>query len=375
MARSVLECLFAHLASSKSTDSHKVLQLLSTTIYKGFDAVKRSRRSCVFVALIIFPSFVGLIQAQVDTGTPSFSAYESHQVDTINLQNLAVSLSVPVMSKSGAFPFSFSFSGAPSSVYTIVTSVYPGIGQQPFAGLVNGILGYYGQISAYATVSAVTCPSSYGSGSAFEYSNWYILLADGTRHYLPTTDVIYVGTSCSNSFTDVTIDGSGYTLSVSADPSEGYYVVNSIYTKGGISLTGSFVTNPNGAIKDSNGNSVSYNGTAWTDTLGLTALTENTSGGNTWSWTDASGNSPTTSLTNSSYTSIRTAYGCSGITDTDQTLTPPASASFPDGTTLGLAWEQTPGYPSDTTGRVSQITLRSGGTVTYNWNPNTLGRL
>ena len=43
-------------------------------------------------------SFAGLAGGQVNPGTPSFSAYDSDQYDTINLQNLNVALNVPVMS-------------------------------------------------------------------------------------------------------------------------------------------------------------------------------------------------------------------------------------------------------------------------------------
>jgi hypothetical protein len=59
-------------------------------------------RSFVFAAIL---SFAGLAGGQVNPGTPSFSAYDSHQYDVLNLQNLNVALNVPVMSKSGAFPF------------------------------------------------------------------------------------------------------------------------------------------------------------------------------------------------------------------------------------------------------------------------------
>jgi hypothetical protein len=53
----------------------------------------------------------GLAQAQVQPGTPSWSAYDAHAVDTINLQNLNIVLNVPVRRKSGVFSFDYEMQG------------------------------------------------------------------------------------------------------------------------------------------------------------------------------------------------------------------------------------------------------------------------
>jgi hypothetical protein len=66
--------------------------------------------------LIAFLCFGGLAWGQVNPGYPSFNPQDCGQHDCINLQNLNVSLNVPVMSKSGAFPFSFAWVGAGSYV-------------------------------------------------------------------------------------------------------------------------------------------------------------------------------------------------------------------------------------------------------------------
>src|SRR5260370_20751094 len=68
-------------------------------------------------ALSTFLCFAGLAAGQVTPGTPSFSAYDSHEVDTVNLMNNNILLTVPVMSKAGAFGFNYSLS---TSSYMLV---------------------------------------------------------------------------------------------------------------------------------------------------------------------------------------------------------------------------------------------------------------
>src|SRR5580704_3161170 len=103
--------------------------------------MQRISRLYVSAALLCL---VGLAEGQINPGTPSFSAYDGGQYDTINLQNLNVSLNVPVMSKSGAFPFQFGLSGGDSYVSVNNSAITPGILPTPLADNVNGVLGYYG---------------------------------------------------------------------------------------------------------------------------------------------------------------------------------------------------------------------------------------
>ena len=54
------------------------------------------RRLACALVLMFLPAFVQPSFGQVNPGTPSWSAYDSHEIDTINLQNLNIVLSVPV---------------------------------------------------------------------------------------------------------------------------------------------------------------------------------------------------------------------------------------------------------------------------------------
>ena len=68
-------------------------------------------RFYVVASLFTFVSSAGIATGQVSPGLVSWSAYDGGLYDTINLQNLNVTLNIPVMSKSGAFPFNFNLVG------------------------------------------------------------------------------------------------------------------------------------------------------------------------------------------------------------------------------------------------------------------------
>jgi RHS repeat-associated protein len=314
----------------------------------------------VLPALLSFAVFAG---AQVNPGTPSWSAYDSGQYDTINLQNLNVSVSVPFMSKNGAMPFSAQLGTLQSFIWLTSNSyIEPATQLLPFTGYVNGLIGFGGSTAvSYTSSSAVTCPSQYGSGSATKITGWFVQLADGTQHYLPTTDVTYYGANCSSSFTDTTTDNSAFTVTVTGG------TPTSVYTSSGLKLAvdGSSVSDAQSSPNTISFVPLSYE---WKDSLGLVALQTS---GLSYSWTDVNGGSPSVTMTNASST-LKTVYSCSGATDTTTAgIYLPTNISFPDSSSLGFSWEPTPGYGSDTTGRLSKITLRDGSsTIQYNWNPN-----
>jgi RHS repeat-associated protein len=319
---------------------------------------------CAWV-VFIFSARVAI--AQVNTGTPSFSAYDSGEYDTINLQNLSVSLHVPVMSKSGAFPFTFSLVGGGSYIYASGSVLVPGIEYSDLVGVVNGVLANPPTgVVAGSVITGVPCPSGHGSGTATMSSQISIVMPDRTQHPLPVNDTIYSGPTCFSGFTDQTIDGSGFTFSETSS------TTSSIYTNGGLALTSN-------SIKDSQSapNSVSMSttlsGTTFTDTMGNSVLTSSIVNGSPWVWTDVNGGSPQVAASYTGYP-LRTTFGCTGFTDTDtepNSLDIPTTITFPDTTTLGIAFEQTPGHSSDRTGRVSQLTMRDGSShVSFNYNPS-----
>lgn len=335
---------------------------------------------CRFVAVMLTLSFATLVQGQVNPGTPSFGAYDRHQYDTVNLQNLNVMLSVPVMSKSGAFPFQASLVGGDSYFSYNGTSLQPGIIAQPITPIINGILSPFGytQVLAGSTSSVPSCPIGDGTGAATKYSKWYLLMTDGTVHSLPATDVAYGGASCSSTLTDQVIDGTGWTVTVvggtyNAATQAGVTVVSSA----GLTIDIATAT-----IQDaqSTPNKIQYNYPfqgEFVDTLGQgsIALVVDANAYGQLSWFDVNGGNPTESQTFTSAT-LKTSFGCSGKPDYPATayaggLT--TNIAFPDGTNLALAWEDNQVTTADYTGRLAKITLRAGGTINYNYNPSNVG--
>jgi RHS repeat-associated protein len=316
-------------------------------------------------------SLAGIAAGQVSPGIVSWSAYDSGMYDTINLQSLNVTLNIPVMSKSGAFPFNFNLVGGDSYISTNIVHLGPGTEAAPLVGTANGALGSfsgaeavggggYVQVSYFTHTTGAFCP---GGGSTTKYSNWYIQFPDGTLHFLPAADYV-LGTGCPTSFTDQVVDGTGYTVSVTGNTSA------SAYDRGGMVLPG---------LKDSNGNTITYSASGYTDTMGLGVLScspssvclSSSSGTITFGWNDVAGGSPAVSETYNNYI-LQSVFNCSGLIDYDNSymfgLT--NTVTFPDSTSIGMEWEATPGYPANRTGRLSQLTLRTGSTVAYNYNPN-----
>jgi len=318
------------------------------------------RLSMFALCLLVVCLHAATTAAQQTPGTPSFVPQITIGPVSINVQNLNALLNIPVMSKSGAFPFGFSFSG---NFYMIEggnqwqPSITTTLGQ-----LTPGASGI-GTIATYTVQTNTTCPS--GSPATIKYADWVVIDAQGTHHPLPLADFAdSQGCLTGSGFTAQTQDNTGYTAVVAASGSW------NLYTSGGFQL-GSTVG------YDSNSNSISFNSAtgAYTDTLGLTTLTYSpTASTQTATWTDTLGNSPDVKITDTTGLTVRTNFGCTGISDyyiSGDTQPLPTSISFPDGNSMALAYEGTNGYAGDYTGRLSEVTLRGGGTVQFNWNPNS----
>ena len=130
-------------------------------------------------------------------------------------------------------------------------------------------------------------------------------------------------------------------------------------------------------ISDPNGNSISYSGTnpyTFTDTLGQPTITRSTSSSQeTDTWTDALSNNHSVQLNYSAYT-LLTSFGCAAdqTTPTSNAMFP-TSVSFPDGSSLSFTWETNYSNSSYHTGRLSSITLPTGGKITYAYTDGTNG--
>src|SRR5205807_902830 len=69
--------------------------------------------------------------------------------------------------------------------------------------------------------------------------------------------------------------------------------------------------------------------------------------------------------------SIKTNFGCTGVTDYTGTASLPSSIVLPNGQQYTITYEPTPGFPGYFTGRVQQITYATGGSIQYSYpGPN-----
>jgi RHS repeat-associated protein len=321
----------------------------------------------------------GLASGQVATGAPPFGSF-SGGPDVINLANLNVHISVPVFSKAGrGLPFGSEL-GYDASVWYPVGSSGSKT-WQPLAswGWIQQTASVTGYLTATTTNSQVVCfpvhnPPYYkyvNTTSNFVYHD-----PSGTTHPFLGSIVTSTG-SCSNSntlsFTATATDASGFQLNANSGNSD------TVVTPSGTVIGPPYLTSSGPASEmDANGNEITINGSGvFTDTLGSTALTIAGSGTpaspTTYTYTAPSGSNVAYTVKYTAYT-VRTNYGCSGISEygpTAQNL--PSEIDLPNGTKYTLAYEATPGFAGDVTGRLASVTLPTGGTISYTYTGSNNG--
>ena len=294
--------------------------------------------------------------AQVSPGAPSFSAYDTHDADIINLQNLNVILAAPVYSKAGAIPFNWGLS-ANSYVYTSNPNTPSWVASMQASGLFGTLNGAGWATANYTASYSTNCPDHVTATT--KYYNWVVTTSDSTVHALPTIDWTDSVGCWHTGFTDQVTDGTGYTLTVTS------ILTTTIHDRAGNLLTSS-------SISDVHGNHISLGGNTFTDTLGTHAMTQSgvTGHSGTYTWTDVKTGSPQVTVSSSSLY-WQTNFSCQNVNEANLSgQFFPTSINYPDGTTLTIAYESTPGHLGHYTGRIGQLTLRTGGTVTYDYTFN-----
>ncbi|HEU5415032.1 MAG TPA: hypothetical protein VFW31_14790, partial [Candidatus Angelobacter sp.] len=126
---------------------------------------------------------------------------------------------------------------------------------------------------------------------------------------------------------------------------------------------------------DRYGNEITTNGSSFTDTLGATVLTSSGGVPNPLVLTYSTSNGTPASVTvnYASYT-VQTSFGCTDVAEYAATPTSLVSSiSYPDGSTYSFNYEPTPGNPTNVTGRLSSITLRTGGNINYTYTGGSHG--
>jgi RHS repeat-associated protein len=334
--------------------------------------VKTLFRAIAFFILCSATMFGQAPPSVVPQGVP----YENHGMYSINLQDMSLVFNIPIHSKPG---FHASFIGAANRLGQEINGPgylapielnqnYTNDAGGPSGGsYANGIV-VNGMVGPAATVY-------YGSqsrDSCGQYlTHWYVEDASGSVHPVPPGDEIYVGpggTSCPGNpttFTAVTLD-SQYTLQVTTvwhGSSTAQVWANDGSTSGVISWG-----TPILSWQDSHGNAATANNTftSWTDPMaGIAPLTSTgVSTSPSYSWTDINGGTQTVAFTGTP-TTIKTTYGCTtqNVDQAPYATDLITKVAFPDGSSLGISYE--PNGSGYTTGRISELTLPTGGTVTF----------
>jgi len=315
---------------------------------------------------------------------PTTSPVENHGEYSINLEDLSIQLTNNIRSKPGILPF--------NTVATGVSNIYSNHGGTTGQGI-GGVTVYQpynaspNNMGVRLVSTETDCPNSV---NGYYLTNFYVLTPDGSSHpVVGTTEVDVPSTSgiiCRNnvqSYSSHTSDGTGLQVSgtVLKSPNTGVYFFTYSITFPNGNVVGS---DPNiWGLKDPSGNTITApptNGTSYyVDAMGVNALAPLNLANNTgFSWTDANGNTQKFNTVSTTY-NFQTAYGCP-LPDIDAdgnySITPVTTINFADGSAESLAYEQTPGKSSAySTGRLTKITLRTGGIISFGYSTFNCGML
>ena len=353
-------------------------------------AMNSTIRTLIILCLLLLSAFSC---AQVLTGTPPFNSFGGSSLDMINLGNLNIHVTIPIVSRPGrGLPFNYSLTYDSSIWYPTGSS-----GSESWQTVNNdwgwsnqseGIPGYVN----FQTSSSPCYANGHQIGAVAYIGPWTYYAPDNTTH-LFSGELINVG-NCPGtnvtSFTSVATDNSGLTLQVTNNGTNvllirpnGVQIAVPKFSTGG-SGTASAVST------DTNGNQITSTGTVqsltYTDTLNVSALAISGYAPNNvlLTYPGPSGNVSTT-LSYTTYT-IKTNFGCldSGghaIAEYTSTGTVPLLTAIilPDDTAqvphrYTITYEETPGYSSSySTGRIASITTPNGGVISYTYTGGSNG--
>jgi RHS repeat-associated protein len=302
-------------------------------------------RFAVGLSLVLLLASFASAQSDPTAGVQLFSTNNFG----VDLASSNINLSIPGRSKLGKLPFNSVFNGnyhafQSGSNWEVNSGI--GIFVSHLVSLSGTISGSCPTYKEEVTISVID-----GTGASHPFYGAYIGLCSGTL----------------NNGTWTASDGSGYTLVVTNG-------VPTVYDVNGVKspMTGNLTAGYGVAASstDPDGASISFNNTTgnWTDSLNTTALTQTYNGTNafTYSYTDASGNSPGFTLTYATNKyNFATNFGCSGWTEYSASYTPVVSLTTPTGGVYSFSYEPTPNKSGYYTGRIAKITYPAGGSISY----------
>ena len=318
------------------------------------------------------------VQAQsvTDNGTPNYSSF-SGGPDVINNGNLNIHYTVPVFARAGVgLPFSYSLPVDNGLWYRYQDTLLnwhwgfdPSTAQPTGVMAIGAIFYTYGQTKC----------SLDGGYTVYYYKIISYTSPDNTSH--PVNAYIY-SDSCNGRFNTtltnaIASDGSGISVTVqtyfsgiSATLANGTVITPPVMQSGSNPASGTYT------IKGTNNNTISVsansNGTInyIIDTLSTDPITS--SGGPpptalTYAYPAPSGAQAKVTVTYKTVT-VQSTWGCSGVAEypaTSKNLID--KITLADGTYYEFFYEPTTTGSGNTTGRIIQVDLPTGGTIYYNY--------
>ncbi|HXX18646.1 MAG TPA: RHS repeat-associated core domain-containing protein [Candidatus Acidoferrum sp.] len=348
---------------------------------------------CLSAALALLGLFLVnslSVSAQaLQTGTPPFGSFAEGTFDTVNLQNLDVHFTIPILHKAGrGLPLNLDLS-YDTQVWTNFGGTWqPASSTSPYGPNVPAGLTAWGW--SFSPLGRVVPTGSFGyfceaNGNPYAgeaaYVSFIYVDGEGTSHGFPGS-VTYLYGACGNStppYNATAEDGSGITISNAIATSSGSATITDPHGRQTY-----FVPNPdtNGDLwspvqTDTNGNQISDNmnndtsttfNEPLTDTLGTTLTI--TGAGTPSSpvlltYTDPNGHQASYTVKYTQQT-VKTNFGCSGTQEYGPTANNLVSEiDLPNNDKYTFKYESTPGYAGDVTGRLASVTLPTGGTISY----------
>lgn len=336
----------------------------------------RTPRALLLTLVLAFS--VSAASAQVQTGTPPFGSFGGGP-DVINLGNLNVHFTIPVLHKPGRglnFTYDLSYD---SSVYYPVTSggttSWQPVQNWGWRAATEAATGY---ISDSGTITGTCNPSGHADiPGRITVSNWVYHDPFGISHGFSGSAIINTGNCAayggpnSTGFTSTATDGSGYKLVVTGSPTTTILVRN-VFAVDGTNETVQENSGTGAASGlDRNGNQITVSGSGvFTDTLGTTALTVagTAPSPTTFTYTTASGGTAPYTM-HYVAKNIKTNFHCIGANAVTEYAANNVNlvndVTLPDGSVYTFLYEDTPSNPGYVTGRIRKITLPTGGTIEY----------
>jgi RHS repeat-associated protein len=340
----------------------------------------------VAVLLIAIPAIFA--QNVASNGTPTFNSFGGGP-DIINEGTFNIHYTVPVFSRAGVgMPFSQSLpvdNGVWYKYVDIYNNYHWGSDfstAQPTGVLAAGVV--------YWRTNQIVCINQGNKYTVTAYHLTSYTGPDNTSH--PLGGVVY-DDSCNgrytNSPTSISRDGSGIsgTILYSGGSSINATIASAngtVITPPMISASGVVSGTGNYSIKDSNGNVISVQAQANSlkllyvlDTLGTQPITS--SGGPPptalkYLYYAPSGAQVAVTVTYKSVT-IQSAWGCTGVAEypaTAKTLID--KITLADGTYYQFFYEATPNGSGNSTGRISSVSLPTGGSISYTYTGGDTGK-